>query len=92
MTEKSRGEYTYGDLAQDLAVTTRLTIRESLTWSQWMECNDIHPYDAMPHITSIVRSMPDVNVGPMFFSAVAALFDLKDPGPTLRMPSTEGKS
>ena len=50
---KGRDEHTWGDCTNDLALATRLTLREAgIVTFALREC-DLHPYDALPALRMI---------------------------------------
>lgn len=50
---KGRDEYTWNDLCRDLAMETRLTLREAVSVRFGVEPTGAHPYDALPPLVKL---------------------------------------
>jgi len=70
---EERAAYTWTMASRDLALVTPLTLTQAADWTAWGRALGVHPHDALPLLVQAVKALPDVNVGPGFFSAVAAL-------------------
>jgi len=55
---KDRDEYTWRDATSDLALATRLTLREASAITIALQEVDVHPYDAFPHLRTLFDEGP----------------------------------
>lgn len=76
MAEVAPEDYTWSHATKDLALMTPLTLRQALEWTEWARELRVQPYDALPPLLKLVQSLPDVAVGPAFFTS---LMDLLGP-------------
>jgi hypothetical protein len=55
---KGRDDYTWQDATKDLALATRLTIREAFQVTFAVRDAGVHPYDAVPHLVHLFGEKP----------------------------------
>lgn len=54
----TRDEYTWDTAAQDLALTTHLTLKQALDLTWPLRDTSLHPYDALPWLERLVLAEP----------------------------------